>query len=267
VLVVTISIGFLNRDEGHLTPESGLGYWLGIVGGSAMLVLLLYPLRKRTKLMRAYGNVTFWFRLHMILGIVGPALILFHSNFKLGSLNSNAAMFAMLIVAGSGIVGRYLYGKIHLGLYGSKAEVKEILADADSLKQLLGEDLPVAGDVVERLNAFTELVMTPPRGVIAGLRSLPVLAVRTRIARARLLAHSRRLIMVEGKRLGWSRRLRRKRISAVEKLVTLHFAAVKKAAAFAFYERLFAHWHVLHLPLFALLVLVAVIHVVAVHLY
>ena len=49
--------------------------------------------------------------------------------------------------------------------------------------------------------------------------------------------------------------------------MTLHLAAVKKAAAFALYERLFGLWHVLHLPLFVILVLAAGIHVVAAHLF
>jgi hypothetical protein len=47
--------------------------------------------------------------------------------------------------------------------------------------------------------------------------------------------------------------------------VTLHVAAVKKAAALAFYERLFRLWHVLHVPLFFLLVIAAIIHVFAAH--
>jgi hypothetical protein len=266
-VVVAVLIGWLNRDEGHLTPESGLGYWLGIAGAASMLLLLLYPLRKRMKFMRVLGKVAFWFRLHMFLGLVGPALILFHSNFKLGSLNSNAALSAMLIVAASGIVGRYFYGKIHLGLYGRKAELKEILADADAFKRLLGDGLPVADQVIEQLNAFTKRVMSSPTGVLASFWSLPALAVRTRITRMHLLEDARRLIRAEGRRRGWSRRERRQRVAEVERLVTLHFAAVKKAATFAFFERLFALWHVLHLPMFFLLVLAAIIHVVAVHLY
>ena len=262
-LAVALLIGWLNRDEGHLTPDSGLGYWLGIAGGSAMLLLLIYPLRKRVRLLRTFGKVTFWFRLHMILGLVGPALVLFHSNFKLGSLNSNAALIAMLIVAGSGIIGRYLYGKIHFGLYGRKAHVKEILTDADALKRLLGDGLPGADHIVERLDAFTKLVMSPPKGVAASF----MLAIRTRVTRWRLLAEARRFVVTEGRRLKWSRRARRQRASAVEEVMTLHFAAVKKAAAFALYERLFALWHVAHLPLFFLLVFAAIIHVVAVHFY
>ena len=49
--------------------------------------------------------------------------------------------------------------------------------------------------------------------------------------------------------------------------MTLHIAAVKKAAAFAFYERLFRLWHVFHLPLFFLLVIAATIHIFAAHFF
>lgn len=42
-----IYAGWNNKDFSNLTPESGSGYWLGIIGGSLMLLLLLYPLRKK----------------------------------------------------------------------------------------------------------------------------------------------------------------------------------------------------------------------------
>jgi hypothetical protein len=267
VLAAAISIGWLNRDDGSLTPESGLGYWLGIVGAGSMLLLLLYPLRKRVRRLALLGTTAFWFRTHMLLGVIGPALILFHANFKLGSVNSNVALGAMLIVAASGIVGRYLYGKIHLGLYGRRAEVREILGDAEALKGIIGDRLPLADRVVEELNAFTERVMASPGGVLASLWSIPVLAVRARSLRAQLVTETRHIVATEGKRLGWSRRERRMRVAAVVDLVNLHVAAVRKAAAFTFYERLFALWHLLHLPLFFLLVLAAAIHVYAAHFY
>ncbi|MEZ5921965.1 MAG: hypothetical protein R3C60_11515 [Parvularculaceae bacterium] len=46
-----------------------------------------------------------------------------------------------------------------------------------------------------------------------------------------------------------------------------YFRRIEQAAELGFYERLFAAWHVLHLPLFILLIITAIIHVVAVHLY
>jgi hypothetical protein len=266
-VVIVLWAGWLNRDDNGLTPESGVGYWLGIVGGSLMLLLLLYPLRKRVRSLRGLGTVAYWFRAHMILGIFGPVLVLLHANFRLGSINSNVALAAMLIVAISGVVGRYLYSRIHVGLYGRKAEVKEILADARALREAVGADLPVADRVIEQLSAFAQLGTAAPRGVLSGFLLLPVVSVRASVVRMRLIADARQVIAIEGRRLGWSRKIRRRRLASVTELVTLHIAAVKKAAAFAFYERLFRLWHVFHLPLFFLLVIAAAIHIFAAHFF
>jgi hypothetical protein len=266
-IVGILWIGWLNRESGGLTPESGVGYWLGIAGGGLMLLLLLYPLRKRIRALRAIGGVVFWFRAHMILGVVGPVLVIFHTNFKLGSINSNVALFAMLIVAVSGVIGRYLYGKVHVGLYGRKAEVKEILADADAFKRAVGADLPIADRVVEQLSAFAQLGTAPPGSALTGFLLLPVVSVRANVIRWRLVADARQVIASEGRRLGWSRKVRRQRLARVTELVTLNIAAVRKAAAFAFYERLFRLWHVFHLPLFFLLVIAAAIHIFAAHFF
>ena len=150
IVVVVLFLGWLASEEEYLTPKSGLGYWLGIYGGVTMLLLLIYSIRKRLKRARWLGPIPLWFRLHMIFGITGPVLIMFHANFKLGSLNSNVAFFTMLTVAGSGIVGRYFYGKIYLGLYGRKAEVEEILAEAELLRQSLGHELEAANYIARR---------------------------------------------------------------------------------------------------------------------
>jgi hypothetical protein len=76
-------------------------------------------------------------------------------------------------------------------------------------------------------------------------------------------ADARQVIAVEGKRLGWSRTARRRQVADVADLVTLHIAAVRKAAAFAFYKRLFRLRHVSHVPLLFLLVIAAIVHIFA----
>jgi cytochrome c-type biogenesis protein CcmH/NrfG len=43
--------------------------------------------------------------------------------------------------------------------------------------------------------------------------------------------------------------------------------ATRRVAEFEACERLFAAWHVLHLPLFVMLVIVGIVHVVAVNVY
>ena len=45
----------------------------------------------------------------------------------------------------------------------------------------------------------------------------------------------------------------------------VHVAAVKKAAGFEFYDRLFGLWYLLRLPLFIVLIFADVVHVVAAH--
>jgi hypothetical protein len=266
-LAAVTTIGWLNRDEGYLAPDIGAGYWLGIVGATLMLLLLLYPLRKRMRASGLLGSVALWFRLHMILGLIGPLLILFHANFQLGSLNSNVAMAAMLLVAGSGIFGRYLYSKIHLGLYGRKAEVRSILADAEALKELFGDALPVADHMIGQMNEFTKHAMESSQSFTSGLRALPFLGIRARLFKWRLLREVRRSVAAEATQRGWSRRKLNLREQTVSEIVTLHIAAVKKAAAFQMFDRLFSLWHVLHLPLFIILILAACIHVAAVHFY
>lgn len=265
--VLTVWIGWLERDGSDLTPKSGAGYWLGIAGSTLMLLLLIYPLRKRMRSLRMIGTVPFWFRAHMILGILGCVLILWHANFHLGSINSNVALATMLVVAASGIVGRYLYGKIHHGLYGRKAEIREILADAEALKEQIRAHVPVADRALAELGAFARFAAAAPEGLVGGVLFWPMLSWRGSVVRMRLLAEARQAIAIEGRRFGRSRRLRRRRLAATAELVRLHVAAVKKAAAFGFYERLFSLWHFLHVPLFILLVVATIIHVFAAHFF
>ena len=101
LLTTTIVVwAWLVRDYRYLQAEEGFGYALGIVGASFMTVLLLYPLRKRWRAMQSWLQVKSWFRLHMMLGVLGPVCILLHCNFQLGSTNSSIALSAMLLVAG-----------------------------------------------------------------------------------------------------------------------------------------------------------------------
>jgi hypothetical protein len=186
IVAAALFYGWQLRDEGHLTPESGVGYWLGIGGASAMLLLLGYPQRKRLTGLKALGSVTSWFRLHMMLGVIGPALILLHANFKLGSLNSNVALLAMLTVASSGLVGRYLYGRIHLGLYGRRAQIAELQADVAALKGAIEGELAMPPDFLAALDRHTERAHSRRSGALISLFTLLRLRLTSLGLKARL---------------------------------------------------------------------------------
>jgi hypothetical protein len=265
--ILALVLGWMMRDEGHLTPEHGLGYWLGIAGASAMLALLIYPLRKRLPSLKWMGSTVSWFRIHMFLGIAGPLLILYHCNFSLGAPNSNVALFTMLIVAGSGVVGRYLYGKVHVGLDGRKAAVSQLLADADILRRETAGGAKGNELLLGKLEILQRQFTATPAGLLPAIVACIRLRARIRHCRSDIMREASAIISANGRnaRAGWW--ARRSALVAVRKHLDLYFAALRKAAAFALFERLFALWHVLHLPLFVLLVLTVIAHVLAVHRY
>jgi hypothetical protein len=248
-----IYAGWQKRMEWPLSAESGIGYALGIVGGSLMLLLLLYPLRKHSRLMRNFGPVKYWFKAHMLFGVLGPLCILFHSGFQLGSLNSNTALFCMLIVATSGLVGRYFYTRIHHGLYGRKATLHELQQHAAMLKASLNEQLAHAPALLEKVTAFEARVSKQPNNLLLSFLTLLLLGLRT------WFVYLTVTITPISRHAPYNRHLVRH--------IGAHLASIRKVAEFHFYERLFAIWHVLHFPLFLMLIISGVIHVIAVHMY
>ncbi len=127
-LAVTLACLWYLSQYNVVTPKEGAGYWIGIAGASTLLFQLAYPLRKRWSGARRLGSTPQWFRLHMVLGLLGPLLILAHSNFSLGATNSNIALLAMLTVVMSGLIGRYLIGKTRRSISQSRAELDGLLA-------------------------------------------------------------------------------------------------------------------------------------------
>jgi hypothetical protein len=248
--------------ETYLTPQHGLGYGLGIFGGSLMLLMLVYPMRKRMPSLAVIGSVPFWFRLHMVLGIAGPLAILYHSNFSLGATNSNVALACMLVVAGSGLVGRYLYARIHHGLYGRRATLREMASDAEGLRQHSGalRVLPgLMGEVEEAERRIAKPAPTLVRPLLAALRQ------RRETERMRRLV--RHAIAMAAARSLALREQRERFTGAACRYVESRLMAARRVAEFEACERLFAAWHVLHLPLFVMLVIVGIVHVIAVHVY
>ena len=80
----------------------------GWVSGFLMFTLFLYAAKKHLKQFRNIGTGRQWFRIHVIIGLLTPIAVLFHTKVHLGSINGMTAVFAMSVVVLSGIVGRFL---------------------------------------------------------------------------------------------------------------------------------------------------------------
>lgn len=262
-----IVAGWLLRDLHGLTAESGLGYLLGIVSVSCMLILLLYPLRKRFKVLKFIGPLPKWFRNHMILGTMAPIAALYHCNFQLGSLNSRIALFSALAVAGSGLIGRFIYSKIHHGLYGRKATLKELLARVKLTVPGEGVMGAIVPELRNRLSEFDRQVLNPPAGILDCITMPFALAIRTRFQRWRLMRFVRTALRHQARNSATVVAHRRQLENAAGEFIRTHLRQVRRVAEFTAYDRLFALWHKVHLPFFLTLLVTVVIHVVVVHVY
>lgn len=263
-----IAFGWLlTRNTILFDPLNGTGYWLGVVGASLMAVLLLYPVRKRVRLLRHLGATRHWFQMHMILGVVGPILILYHCNFQLGSLNSSIALYCTLLVAGSGLIGRYIYRHLYSGLDGHRIELQELIAEAkvDSNERMHMSAL--VPDLLERMRAYDSRVLKPQQSLLRSLVLPLKLAISTRIASVRLSRYAQRQIAVRAMQSDVIADQWQRLDKAASQFVHAHLRRVRRVAELQSYERLFALWHVFHLPFFYLMVLTALVHVLAVHMY
>ena len=266
VAAVVISLALMAwivRRDALYTPASDFGYWLGVSGGSLMVVLLIYPLRKRFRALAVLGPLKHWFRFHLFAGIAGPVIVLFHSTFRVGSFNAAIALACMLLVVASGIVGRVIYRKIHHGLYGSRATAADFHRALEQQVTALQETLSRLPAIKRELGHFAALVSVQPQG------------------------RWRRAIHFAS--LGWQRHMVGRRVhkaiagcdlkvGAGDTATNVHLQtlartmddalkAMQRTAQFSTYEKLFSLWHVVHIPFLCMLVVTAIVHVVAVHAY
>jgi hypothetical protein len=260
-------VAYRLRHLDLITAESGVGYWFGISGASLMALLLIYPLRKRVKALAAIGSVRFWFNTHMMFGILGPALIILHSNFHLGSMNSNVALISMLIVAGSGLIGRFIYIRIHHGLSERKLSLVELREGLEQSRDNATNLFTYAPTVKDILSRYSARALGPRPSFLASFFKLPWRHLDGLTTSLRIRGLAKREVRRNGAAHGLSRRDMRELTRQIRRNTKLVIANARRVASFSFYERLFSLWHVLHIPLFIALVAAAIFHVIAVQRY
>jgi hypothetical protein len=268
LLLATLTLGAWELSRSGLYRSGDdVGYWLGVAGGIMLLLLFAYPLRKRLRAARNLGRVKAWFLLHMVLGIGGPLLILLHSTFRVGSLNAGVALFSMLVVALSGVVGRFLRAGVQRGLRGEQTGFDELRARAGLDQEEARSKLAFAPRVEALLKEFEQVELQARPGWATWLRQVLLLPLKQWWVYRRCLRELRRPMRRLAGHRQWSRDNLGHHERLARKLVRRYLTAVVRVAQYTAYERLFSLWHVAHIPFVYLLVLSAVVHVVAVHAY
>ena len=243
------------------------GYWIGVVGASMMMLLLSYPIRKYFRFTFGWGPVRRWLAWHMVLGIGGPVLILIHSGFRFGSLNAGVALWSMIIVAASGVVGRFIYTRINRGLHGERVALEELKARAGIEQDGARSRLSFAPKVEVVLAGFKVKVQNPTPGWVDHLYRVFLLPS------VQLITYVRCVLLLRGRleklkmRNNWNARQLGDHRRLAHKLVRRYLNAVVRVAQFSSYEWMLSAWHIAHIPFVFLLVISTFVHIFAVHAY
>ncbi|MES2012840.1 MAG: hypothetical protein V4445_03730 [Pseudomonadota bacterium] len=261
LFAVIVWLGWKVAHGHYYKSGIGLGYNLGLVGGLMMLTLLLYSLRKHLKFMQGLGKLKHWFRIHMILGVLGPTLVIFHTTFRTGSVNAAVALYCMLLVAGSGLVGRFVYTRIHKGLYGSRSSLKSAREELAGSTGDVKSRLYFFPKVQEWIDAFEQEALEGLRGFFAGVWYFVSFDIR-RMLLVRRCRHNIHQVLANSVKGSESARAKE-----ATQLVGEYLLQIQTVAQFKKFEQIFSAWHVLHLPFMYMMVATAIFHVIWVHMY
>lgn len=265
-VVAALLWGYNAHLDRYITPDRGLGYALGITGGSLMLLLLLYPARKRAEWLKFIGGVPVWYRAHMTLGILGPLLVLFHSNFSLGATNSNVALFCMLAVSGSGLVGRYIYGRVYGDWHEHKSTLEELQNRAEQLRKQMSA-ITMLPDYLGAIEAEEQRLFRPARTSFGAMFYPVTIGVRSTLARWRLDKRIRHMVLEAARQSPTVAAHGQRLTAAALNYSTRRLDAVRRVREHAAYVRLFSYWHLAHVPFFIMTLVAGVVHVVSVTVY
>ena len=114
IAIVAITATYLvaYQQAGSFPAASGLvGHGIGVLGFILMLMTeILYSIRKQLTDAR-WGSMAGWLRSHMMMGLVGPYMVLLHTSMRFRGL-AGLVMLVTAVVVVSGVVGRYIYTRV-----------------------------------------------------------------------------------------------------------------------------------------------------------
>jgi hypothetical protein len=269
IVTLLLIVGFFISKGLPYKPGDSVGYNMGLVGGLMLLSLLLYPMRKRIRFLKNFAPLPKWFKWHMVFGILGPTLILFHSTFHIGSINAGVALACMLLVSGSGIFGRFFYTKIHYGLYGRHATHKQLQDDLDGSSDIQSI-FNFAPEIQKKLVEFQRNALSSSGVGKIRIGKVMTLSFRAKWLSIVLIRELEDTMYGDANEKKWND-VQMQRLDELfyqnVNFIHSYLRAVKRVAQFGTYERLFSLWHVFHVPFVYMLAFSAVWHVIAVHMY
>jgi hypothetical protein len=179
-------------------------------------------------------------------------LILVHCGFSPGATNSTIALAAMLLVAGSSLLGRHFYIK-------KQQPVREAMPGC--------QKLPMLPELATRLDREERRLLDLTRWGPAIMLAPFALAGRYQSSHRELCNYAQDAIADAATRHKTVAAQQARFEQVTVDYISRRLHATRALAEYQVYERLFAAWRVLHVPLFLVLIAAVVVHIISVHVY
>ena len=266
--VFLVYMGWAAVLQINFTKGGGFVYNSGLIGGSLMLVALVYAACKRVKSLRRFVTTNTWYYIHIACGAIGAYLVVLHSSFDLRSINASVALVTTLLVIVSGALGRYLFTLSTIVLHRQYVEIKDTEKSLFELIDKYDHDRSLR--IRKRLSKFAfHCFKKPESRLVYFSRWVSIIYYGIYF----YLVSRRDIKKIGKKMLAMTRltNLTRKDTKILKrykkrKLKQYVFQIVKMGYV-SLVEQVLRHWRILHIPALYLLTLTAIVHVIVVHMY
>ena len=250
----------LSSRHAYLKPSGSIGLRLGMFGVLLFLFIYLYPIRKKWAWLGRQGNSKRWLDIHVLLGLLAPVVITFHSAFKFSGI-AGVAYWIMIVVLLSGVVGRYIYAQIPRNLNSAELSLRE--AQEQSLRlttQLKNTGILSSRDIdgLLHLPDIREVASASVLGALCRMLLFDLgFPLRVWRLRQKMLWSERRWWSLVGLGRGQNAVLERAISMAREQTLL-----AKKILFLSKSHRMLHLWHIIHRPFSYSFAVLASIHVI-----
>ena len=169
----------MHEDYEELSATGTVGQGYGVVGTALFIANLLYLVRRRLAKL-PLGSMRAWLNAHVVTGLTGSLLIVFHSAFQARSAVTMTTSLSLGLVVGTGLVGRWL---VAISPRPDPRRLAEKLLALDEL-------IPGSGELVrEGLRDQPVTLLPASAGMIRAFATVPTWMIEAR-ARRRLVRHA-----------------------------------------------------------------------------
>jgi len=250
----------LSSKHALLKPSGTVGLPLGYVGFFLFLLLYIYPLRFRWAWLGRQGSSKHWLDFHALIGVVAPLIVTFHASFKFGGL-AGVAYWIMILVALSGLAGRYIYAQIPRTLNFAELTLKDGQEQGAKLAARIKNLGILSESDVEGLLHLPDLQRADRMSLSSALWTMIAFDLSFPFRMWRL-----RQKMLWSHRKSWSfvgfRRGHNVPLEAAISQAREQALLAKKVLFYSKSQRMLKLWHVIHRPFSYSFALIALVHVI-----